>query len=192
MSFLKELRRRKVFRLAALYIIGAWVVLQVADLAFESWDIPSSALRYIWLGAILGFPVMLIFGWRYDITAQGIVRTPPAAADSHINLSLRRSDHVILALLLVVAVGVIYQLTMQISGTRSPELAQTIRQEIEPNSIAVLPLENISGDPEQAYFVSGMQDALIAGLSRISALKVTSKTSTMDFQDIHHEIQRHG
>jgi hypothetical protein len=149
------------------------VVLQVADLAFESWDIPSSALRYIWLGAILGFPVMLIFGWRYDITAQGIVRTPPAAADSHINLSLRRSDYVILALLLVVAVGVIYQLTIQISGARSPELAETIRQEIEPNSIAVLPLENISGDPEQAYFVSGMQDALIAGLSHISALSVS-------------------
>ena len=54
MSFLQELRRRKVFRLAALYIVGAWVVLQVADLAFESWDIASSALRYVWLGAILG------------------------------------------------------------------------------------------------------------------------------------------
>jgi len=90
MSFLQELRRRKVFRLAALYIVGAWVFLQVADLAFESWDIASSALRYVWLGAIPGFPVALIFGWRYDITAHGIVRTQPVDAKSQVDLSLRR------------------------------------------------------------------------------------------------------
>jgi len=183
MPVLQELRRRKVFRVAALYIVGAWVALQVADLAFESWDIASSALRYVWLGAILGFPIALIFGWRYDITTRGIVRTPPADAESRIDLSLRRSDYVILAVLLIVAIVAIYQLTIQIGSTRSPELAETIRQDIEPNSIAVLPLENISGDEEQAYFVSGMQNALIAGLSRVSSLKVTSKTSTMRFKD---------
>ncbi len=190
MSFLQELRRRKVFRLAALYIVGAWVVLQVADLAFESWDIASSALRYVWLGAILGFPVALIFGWRYDITTHGIVRTPPADAGAQIDLSLRRADHIILALLMVVAVGVIYQLTIQINDSRSPGFEETVQQDVEPNSIAVLPLENLSGDPEQAYFVSGMQNALIASLSRISALKVTSKTSTMRFRDTIESLPR--
>ena len=179
MPFLQELRRRKVFRLAALYIVGAWVVLQVTDLAFESWDIASSALRYIWLGSILGFPIALIFGWRYDITTKGIVRTPPADAGTQTDLSLQRTDHVILALLMLVAAGVIYQLTIQINDSRSPELAEITQQVIEPNSIAVLPLDNLSGDPGQAYFVSGMHRALIDGLSRISALKVTSKTSTM-------------
>ena len=181
MSFLLELRRRKVFRLVALYIVGAWVVLQVADLAFESWDISSSALRFVWLSAVLGFPIALIFGWRYDITTRGIVRTPPADEGAHIDLSLRRTDHVILALLMLVAAGVIYQLTIQISDSRSPELAEIIQQVIEPNSIAVLPLDNLSGDPEQAYFVSGMHEALIAGLSSISALRVTSKTSTLRY-----------
>jgi len=180
-SILQELRRRKVFRLVALYIVGAWVVLQVADLAFESWEISSSALRFVWLGAVLGFPIALIFGWRYDITTRGIVRTPPADEGAHIDLSLRRTDYVILALLMVVATGVIYQLTIQISDSRSPELAEIIQQVIEPNSIAVLPLDNLSGDPEQAYFVSGMHEALIAGLSRISALRVTSKTSTLRY-----------
>ena len=183
MSFLQELRRRKVFRVAALYIVGAWVVLQVADLAFESWDIASSALRYVWLGAILGFPIALIFGWRYDITTKGIVRTPPADAGTQTDLSLQRTDHVILALLMLVAAGVIYQLTIQISDTQSSGIAEIIKQEIKSNTIAVLPLENLSGDPEQAYFVSGMQNALIAGLSRISALKVTSKTSTLRYRD---------
>src|SRR5210317_1219259 len=183
MPVLQELRRRKVLRLAALYIVGAWVVLQVADLAFESWDIASSALRYVWLGAILGFPIALVFGWRYDITTKGVVRTPPPDAGTQTDLSLQRTDHVILALLMLVAIGVIYQLTIQISDTHSSGIAEIIKQEVAPNTIAVLPLENLSGDPEQAYFVSGMQDALIAGLSRISALKVTSKTSTMRFRD---------
>jgi TolB-like protein len=182
MPVLQELRRRKVLRLAALYIVGAWVVLQVADLAFESWDIASSALRYVWLGAILGFPIALIFGWRYDITTKGIVRTPPADAGTQIDLSLRRFDYLILALLVAVAIGVIYPLTIQIGDSRSPQQGFT-QQEFDVNSIAVLPLENLSGDPDQAYFVSGMQDALITGLSRISALKVTSKTSTLRFRD---------
>ena len=108
MPVLQELRRRKVLRLAALYIVGAWVVLQVADLAFESWEIASSALRFIWLGAFLGFPIALVFGWRYDITAHGLVRTPPADAGTQVDLSLRRSDYLILALLVAVAIGVIY------------------------------------------------------------------------------------
>jgi TolB-like protein/cytochrome c-type biogenesis protein CcmH/NrfG len=190
MSFLHELRRRKVFRLAALYIVGAWVVLQVADLAFESWDIASSALRYVWLGAILGFPIALIFGWRYDITTKGIVRTPPADAETQTDLSLQRTDHVILALLMLVAAGVIYQLTIQISDTQSSGIAEIIKQEIKSNTIAVLPLENLSGDPEQAYFVSGMQNALIASLSRISALKVTSKTSTLRYRDTIESLPR--
>ena len=183
MPVLQELRRRKVFRVAALYIVGDWVVLQVADLAFESWDIASSALRYVWLGAILGFPIALVFGWRYDITTKGVVRTPPPDAGTQTDLSLQRTDHVILALLTLVAAGVIYQLTIQISDTQSSGIAEIIKQEIKSNTIAVLPLENLSGDPEQAYFVSGMQNALIAGLSRISALKVTSKTSTLRYKD---------
>jgi len=183
MFLLQELRRRKVFRLAALYIVGAWGVLQVADLAFESWDIASSALRYVWLGAVLGFPVALVFAWRYEITAHGISRTPPANVGEHVDLSLRRSDYLILALLVAVAIGATYPLAVQIRDSRLTQPAEVIEREFEPNSIAVLPFDNLSGDPEQAYFVAGMQDALIAGLSRISALRVTSKTSTARFKD---------
>jgi len=190
MSVLQELRRRKVFRVAALYIVGAWVVLQVADLVFESWDIASSALRYVWLGAFLGFPIALVFGWRYDITTKGIVRTPPRDTDDQIDLSLHFPDYLILALLVAVAIGVIYPLTVRIQNAQSPQQAEITQREFEPNSIAVLPFDNLSGDPEQAYFVSGMQDALIAGLSRISALKVTSKTSTMRYRDTIESLPR--
>ena len=77
-SFIREARRRHAFRTGALYVVGAWVVLQVADLAFESFGFPGTALRYLWYAAIAGFPIALVFGWRYDITSSGIRKTPPA------------------------------------------------------------------------------------------------------------------
>jgi TolB-like protein/Flp pilus assembly protein TadD len=183
MAFLQELRRRKVFRLAALYIVGAWVVLQVADLAFESWDIASSALRYVWLGAILGFPIALIFGWRYDITTKGIVRTPPTDVDTQLDLSLHRGDYVILSLLLVMAIGVIYPLMLQISDSRAPGLAKYTQEEIKSNSIAVLPFANRSANPEDAYFVDGIHDDLLTHISKISAIRTISRTSVMQYRE---------
>jgi hypothetical protein len=128
MSFLQELRRRKVFRVAALYIVGAWVVLQVADLAFESWDIASSALRYVWLGAVLGFPVALVFGWRYDISAQGIMRTPAAGADEQIELTLQRSDYVILALMSALTAKDSYNVTYISRLVKPPDNFCHLRQ----------------------------------------------------------------
>ena len=179
----RELRRRHVFRVAGVYVVAAWLAVQVADTAFPGMAVPDTAIRYVWLAVFLGFPLALVIGWRYDITTQGIVRTPPADAGTQIDLSLRRTDHVILALLMVVAVGLIYQLTTQISDSRSPGLVEIIQHDIEPNSIAVLPLDNLSGDPEQEYFVSGMHEALIADLSRISGLKVISRTSTEQYRE---------
>ena len=191
MPVLQELRRRKVLRLAALYIVGAWVVLQVADLAFESWDIASSALRYVWLGAILGFPIALIFGWRYDITTKGLVRTPPRDADTQIDLSLRRSDYLILALLIVVAIGVIYPLTVQIGDSRSPQQVIT-QHEFEPNSIAVLPFLNLSSDPEQEYFADGLSEELLNLLARIPELKVASRSSAFSYKGKDFKIEDVG
>jgi len=76
-KFVRELRRRRVFRLAGIYVISAWVAVQVASEAFSGLGIPEAAIGFVWLGAILGFPLALIFGWFYDITSQGIVRTLP-------------------------------------------------------------------------------------------------------------------
>ncbi len=179
---MRELRRRHVFRVAGIYVVAGWVAVQVADTAFPGLNVPDAAIRFVWLAVFLGFPLALVFGWRYDITTQGIVRTPSADAGTQIDFSLRRTDHVILALLLVVAAGVIYQLTIQISDSRSLVLTEITQKDIKPNSIAVLPFDNLSGDPEQEYFVSGMHEALIADLSHISGLKVISRTSTEQYR----------
>ena len=106
-AFFSELRRRHVFRVAGVYIVAAWVALQVADLGFESWGVPANALRYVWIAALLLFPVAIIFSWRYDITASGIVRTPPASGSE--DLSLKVPDFIILLALALAAMVVMLQ-----------------------------------------------------------------------------------
>lgn len=189
-GIIHELRRRRVFNTVALYIVGAWVALQVVELALPGLNISDFAIRHAWIAVFLLFPLVLIFGWRYDISKHGIVRTPPAGAGDQFDQSLCRADYYILALLMVVAFGIFYQSAIRISEIRQPESVEVIHKDIRPNTIAVLPLENLSGDPEQAYFVSGMQDVLISGLSRISALKVTSKTSTMRYRNTTESMPR--
>ena len=106
-QFVREMRRRRVFRTAGFYVVGAWVLVQVIALAFQSFGIPDAALQYVWLAGIAGFPLALILGWRYDITPQGIVRTPPADATEAKDLSLRKTDYIVLVALMAVAVIVV-------------------------------------------------------------------------------------
>ncbi|MEP5763747.1 MAG: hypothetical protein ABJ308_04105 [Halieaceae bacterium] len=78
MTWLAELRRRGMLHVAGLYIVSAWVMVQVADTVAQGpLPMPPEALRLIWLALALGFPVALVFGWRFDITREGVVRTDP-------------------------------------------------------------------------------------------------------------------
>lgn len=170
-KFLAEARRRRVFRTAGLYIVGAWVVLQVADLALESMQLPGAMLRYFWLIAFLGFPLALVFGWYYDVTAAGIRKTPPASDVDAVDTSLGIPDYAIIVALAIVA------------GALSGGIMDRMRQDESllagPSGIAVLPLQDLSGEEGQEYFSAGMHDALIASLSKIGALRVVSRTSTL-------------
>ena len=90
-GFLSELRRRKVFRTAGLYVVGSWLVMQVADVLFPGWGLPDAAINVLFVAAVLGFPLALVFGWFYDITTHGVVRTAPAGeAASETPLALQR------------------------------------------------------------------------------------------------------
>ena len=177
-QFVREMRRRRVFRTAVIYIIGAWVLLQVIALAFQSFGIPDTALQYIWLAAIAGFSLALIFGWRYDITPEGIVRTPPADVIDTTDLSLRKSDYIVLVALTVVATIFV--------GSTINEIRQGPLRGAGPwyaanrlaTAIAVLPLENLSGDTAQEFLSAGLHDALITTLSRITRFRVTSRFSS--------------
>ena len=174
-----ELRRRHVFRVAGIYLVSAWVILQVAGLAFESFGIPTPAMRFVWFALIACFPLAIVWGWRYDITTKGIVRTPPAAKSEAANLKLRMPDYVIISALAGVVLFVL-------AGTVNEiwRMPQTVEHRYALNrnilsSIAVLPFDNLSGDSANDYLSAGMHDALITSLARINAFKVISRTSTL-------------
>ena len=169
-----------------LYVVGAWIMLQGADLAFPALDIPELAIRYVWLGAILGFPVILIVGWRYDVTLQGVQRTPAMAVEAT-SIALRKSDYILLFGLSAILVAMVFLLSQKIVASKDlliplDGVAELLPFDPPDFSIAVLPFDNLSSDPEQEYFVDGMHDALIAELARISGLTVISRTSTLRYK----------
>jgi TolB-like protein len=180
-GFLKEARRRRVFRTAAVYIVAAWVAVQVFSEALPAFEVPAYAIRFVWIAAILGFPLAVTFGWLYDVTPTGVRRTPPADHRDSVDLNLRQADYVILAALATVSLAIVIDLTGRVSDV---DIEPSQLRHTDENSIAVLPFDNLTGDPAQAFFVNGMQAALINRLSSISGLRITSKTSTVAYSTV--------
>jgi len=164
---------------AGIYIVSAWVILQVAGLAFESFGIPTTGMRFVWFALIACFPLAVFWGWRYDITPRGVVRTASAAAGEGAELKLRTPDLVIISALAGIVLFVL-------AGTANEiwRLPQTAHDRFALNrsvsfSIAVLPFENLSGDSSDNYLSAGIHDALITSLAKVTAFKVISRTSTL-------------
>ena len=161
MKMMRELRRRRVFGTVALYIIAAWVAVQVASLIFPALDIPERAIRYVWLATILGFPIAVLFAWRFQITSEGVFKTPPAAAgEGAANLRLNGMDLLMLAGLGAMILIIGLRAVQDIRQTDEIFGVSVFGREIHPNSIAVLPLDNLIGDPEQVYLVDGIHESM--------------------------------
>jgi TolB-like protein/Tfp pilus assembly protein PilF len=185
-NLIREFRRRQVFRATVVYMVSAWVILQVADLALPGLGIPESAIRYVWIGAFLGFPLALVFSWFYDITARGITRTAPMDPGSDFELGLQPKD-VSIVVAMVIALGLISSgVVKQIISTdplTPPGEASLPAREVQPNSIAVLPFANIGNDAANVEFALGVHDDVLAQLAKISAFTVISRTSVMRYRD---------
>lgn len=180
-GFLKEARRRRVFRVSALYVVGAWIVLQVAALAFPAFSIPETAIGYVWVGAILGFPIALVFGWRYDVVGGQIIRTAPYGDDK--GLALERADLLILSALFAVVIAITSGVGFELSQTSDRSVVSSRVRDVHPNSITILPFANMSADEENAEFLAvGIRDDLFTLLSRIGDLKIISRTSADRFE----------
>jgi TolB-like protein/Tfp pilus assembly protein PilF len=165
-GFFEEVKRRKVYRVAAAYIIAAGGVIQLASAAFPAWELPNWALRLVITLLLLGFPIALMLAWAYDITPQGVRATRTAVPGSH-----RRRN-----IIMLVATGVI------ISAAAGFFLLPRVSAHKVDKSIAVLPFESFSDDKENAYFADGIQDDVLTNLSKIGDLKVISRTSVMPYR----------
>ncbi len=136
-QLITELRRRRVFRAAGIFIVAGWVAVQVASLVFPAVNVPDAALRYVWLAAILLFPLLIIFAWCYDFTPAGLVRTPPAHASDNINLSVRGADYVILSALALVSIVITWEFTENIRDIEAGTPFEYEDENIHPNSIVM-------------------------------------------------------
>lgn len=198
-GFLRELRRRKVFRMAGFYVVGAWLVMQAADVFFPGWGLPDSAINVLLVAAVVGFPLALVFGWFYDITTHGIVRTPASDHESPGEpLPLQRMDFVVLVCLAGIAATILYQAGSEIVET--PRMERTEGQVLQtdqlapvekrPNSIAVLPFTNISSDPENEIFCDGISEEILSRLGTSKGLYVIGRTSSWQFKGSDYGIPR--
>jgi TolB-like protein/tetratricopeptide (TPR) repeat protein len=176
-SFVMELRRRRVLRMTAWYIIASWVLVQVASEALPALDLGERFIRYVWLAVMGGFPIAVIFSWRYDVTTQGIRRTAVSVEVKPDELRLGRTDYLLLIVMAGLAVIGVYQLSQKALDEVAVLNTAPETREINPHSVAVLPLENLSPETTERYFVTGMYDSLISNLGKINALQVTSRTS---------------
>src|SRR5438876_245063 len=175
-KFFGELKRRNVYRAAVAYGIVAWFLTQLTTQVFPFFEIPNSAIRFVVIALAVGFPIAMSLSWLYELTPEGIVRSEdldPATARKGRRFTGRILDFVIIGVLLLVIAMLIYE--------RRP-VRTSAGESIPEKSIAVLPFENRSRDPDNAYFADGIQDEILARLSKIADLKVISRTSTQHYK----------
>ena len=176
MSFFKELKRRNVYRVAAVYVVVSWLVLQVTDVVTSVLPLPGWTGELVFVLLAIGFPVALVLAWAFELTPEGLKRekdVPPDVA----GVAPRGSRGRGLLIYGALAAMLVYAAWQYGHPDRSGISPGEIR------SIAVLPFENLSNDPEQAFFVAGMHEALITELSKIESLRVISRTSSMRYRE---------
>ena len=166
-GFFEEVKRRKVYRVAAAYVIAAGFIIQIGSAVFPAWELPGWTFRLVVVLLLIGFPIALILAWAFDVTPQGIVATPAVATPG----SHRRRN-----VIMLIATGVI------ISAAAGFFLLPRASAHKMDKSIAVLPFENFSEDKENAFFADGIQDDILTNLSKIGDLKVISRTSVMSYR----------
>jgi TolB-like protein/Tfp pilus assembly protein PilF len=201
MSFWRELRRRNVVKVGAAYAIVAWLLLQIATNAFPALQLPAWTVTFVTVLLLIGFPIALIFAWAYEVTPEGIRKTGQVPREDSVTHVTGQKLNYLVTGLLVLAVAFIAVDSYVLEGdTPASGLAVDagapaepaaeaavspvgIRQGVLPNSIAVLPLENLSPDPDNAYFAAGMHEAILNQLAKLKNLNVISRTSVMQYDE---------
>jgi TolB-like protein/Tfp pilus assembly protein PilF len=173
-TFVIELQRRKVYRVAAAYIIAAGFIIQIGSAVFPAWELPNWTFRLVVVFLLIGFPISLILAWAYDVTPQGIRATPAPGAHRRRNL------------ITLIAIGVVVS---AVAGFFI--LPHALARKID-KSIAVMPFENLSEDKENAHFADGIQDDILTNLAKIGDLKVISRISVMAYRGAPHSAREVG
>jgi TolB-like protein/Tfp pilus assembly protein PilF len=189
MSFLGEIKRRKVFQVAAVYAVVAWLLIQVITSIETPLNLPDWVDTLVIVLLAIGFPITLIVSWAFNLTPEGLVREDSAApATSH----SRKIEYALIGLVVVALGWLVYRVEFDApmgAGNLPVPDAGTVEErstvapdDILPNSIAVLPFANQSPDPDNDYLAAGIYQSTVNQLGKISDLTVIARTSVLQFE----------
>ncbi len=196
-TFLADLRKRNVFRVAGVYSIAAWLIMQLVDVFMDALELPSWVDGFVLLLLIAGFLIALVFAWMFELGPDGIVRTERANAPVGTNAG--RADYAVVAVLTALLGVSIFQAVRapSVGGTSStlaaPSSGSEARStEADRASIAVLPFANLSADLDQEYFSDGLTEELMTQLARFGGLHVAARTSSFAFKGRNEDLREIG
>jgi TolB-like protein/Tfp pilus assembly protein PilF len=189
-SLLAELKRRNVIRVGVAYAVVTWLVLQVADVMIDNIGAPEWFFQGILLVLAIGFPVVLIFAWAFEMTPEGIKREKDVDRSQSITPQTgRKLDR---AIIVVLVLALAYFLWERQTG-RSPQAEPVDSAETAlEKSIAVLPFVNMSADADNEYFSDGLSEELLNLLAKVDGLKVAARTSSFKFKGSEADIGEIG
>src|SRR6266576_4026759 len=165
-AFFAELKRRNVYKVAVAYIVAGWALSQGIAQVFPVFNVPNGIVRLIVVLIIIGLPIALVLAWMFELTPQGIKRTETADA---MPATARKKKH---TWIYVVVIAGFSSIGLFFLGRYSAATGQTKSSGLPAKSIAVLPFENLSRDPDNAFFTEGVQDEILTRLAKVADLKV--------------------
>ncbi len=195
MSLFAELKRRNVVRIAVMYGVFAWVVIQLADLLFPLFDIPEWATRLVVILLILGFVAAILFSWVFELTPDGLKREKDIRQDESVTAAhtAKKMDLITISLV-VLAIGVFAysQMGMRGTGDSIGQSASSGPARAAELSIAVLPFVNMSPDADNEFFADGLSEELLNVLAKIEDFKVAGRTSSFAFKGKNEDFKTIG
>jgi len=189
---IKDLQERKVFRIASVYVVTMWIIIQGASDLFPVFGFPDWTIRFIVVLAIIGFPISVVLGWAYQVTPDGFVRDTGHEHTPAPGHRGRGIDFVIIGALVVLVAFLLFreqfmpgpEATVESTAQAQPATpgAAPATVATHPQSIGVLPFLNMSSNPDTEYFSDGISEEILNVLANIPGLQVASRTSAFSFK----------
>ena len=185
MTFFQELKRRNVVRVGALYLVGAWLLLQLTDVLSSLLPVPEWTGSLVFLLLAVGFFPVMLFAWVYEMTPEGLRREADIDRSKSITGTTGHKINTVIIVLLVLAIGGLVADRLIPEASVVAEVAETgpVAAALNDTSIAVLPFADLSADKDQQYFTDGLSEELLNLLVRVDGLRVASRTSSFAYRD---------
>lgn len=186
-TFVSELRRRNMLRVAAAYALVAWILIEAGSVLLPTFGAPESFFRIYVIVVVAGFILALTIAWAFEITPDGVKLDRNLDRKSY---EPRPRDRMNLAIIGLLVVALSVSITFNVTGIRNHRIATV--ESVVRDSIAVLPFSNRSTDQENQYFADGIHDDILTRLSDVESLRVISRTSVNEYRDTTKNMRQIG